>query len=190
MEYGFLIGGMLLAFVISSLYQHFKKRQQAQILFERSHLLEIGTELKKMQEHFKLEHPSASPPILNTSKGLIMTYMRSEDTEIPLFLHNFSILNSKIPWTERTQSQIIAYICHVIGTKLPDTVQISGKGILHFSFIFDDADEHQSFFSQAIEIPEFPRAFLQPSKPITIERITLPDSEDEDTLKSEELSLS
>jgi hypothetical protein len=190
MEYGFVIGGMLLAFVIASLYQHFKMRQHAQVILERSHLLEIGAELKKIQEYLKLEYSASSPPVLNTSKGLIMTYMRSESPKISLFLHNFSILNSKIPWTERTQSQLIAYICNVIGTKLPDTVQISDKGILHFSFIFDDIDEHQSFFTQTIEIPEFPRAFLQPSEPITVEKITLPDHEEEYTLESEELSLS
>lgn len=173
MEYGLIIGGMLLAFVIASLYQHFQSRQKAQTLLERAHLLEIGKKLKILQEELKQGYDPASPPVIKTSKELIISYLRSEDENIPIFLHNFSILNPKYPWTSRVQIQLVSYICNLVSSSSPNSVQYSNTDILHFCFMFDTKEEHEQFLSTSIEIPEFPRAFLQLSPPITIEKIQL-----------------
>ena len=177
MEYGFVIGGLLLAFVMVSLYQHFRTRQRAQILLERSHLLDLGQKIKLVQKDIQHGYSPEAPPVLKTSKELIMTYMISEDNSIPIFLHNFSIVSPKHPWNTRVQTQLIAYICNLIGSSDPHSVQYSNTGILHFSFLLDTEEEHRQFFSTPIEVPEFPRAFLQLSTPITIEKVNILQTE-------------
>lgn len=170
MEYGLVIGGLLLAFVLVSLYQHFKTRQEAQILVEREHLLEIGNKIKQLQEELQISYNPEAPPVLKTSKELIMTYMRNKDDTIPLFLHNFSMASSTFPWNPRVQTQLIAYICNLIGSSNPTNVHHSDTNILHFSFIFDTSEEDAQFLKKSIEVPEFPRAYLQLANPIRIEK--------------------
>ena len=167
MEYGFIIGGIILAFVGSMLFQGFKKKKAAQQLLQREHLLEVATSLQSIEYG---NYDPNDPPLIQTELGLLITYaQRSMDDNI--YLHLFSICSKDIPWDNNVQRSLVSFICNLFDISPPQTARLSEQGILHFTISFRSTESHENFLQNTIEIPEFPRAFLRSDKTIAIENI-------------------
>jgi hypothetical protein len=183
MEFGFYIGAVILCIVCFALFRQYKQNQIAYDLLTNEHLTDIATKLIEMRTQ---EYDPKSPPVFMTDQGLIITYMSNSADDIDLYLHHFSLASTQINWHSTVQKSLISYICTLIDETPPEKVQISDRGVLHFTLVFKDKAQNEEYAKRVIEIPTVPKAYIDKRANMTIEKIA-PATKEEDSVMPQEV---